>query len=60
MLEKTDEIHNLYSLPCIRMIKSREMRWTEYVACTSEMRSAYRILDKKPEGKKPMGRPKSR
>jgi hypothetical protein len=28
-----EELHNLYSLPCIiRMIRSRKVRWAEYVA----------------------------
>jgi hypothetical protein len=36
------------------MIKSRRMR------CTGEKRNAYRILVAKPEGKRPLGRPRRR
>jgi hypothetical protein len=35
----------------IFIIKSRRMRWAEYVACMEEMRGMYRILVGKPEGK---------
>jgi hypothetical protein len=56
-----EELHNLYSLPnIIRMIKSRRMRWAEHVARMGETRSAYRILVGKPEGKRPLGRPRHR
>jgi hypothetical protein len=40
------------------MIKSRMIRWAEYVARMREKRNAYRILVEKPEGKKPLGRPR--
>jgi transposase len=39
------------------MIKSRRMRWAGYVA-RKETRNAYRILVGKPEGKRPLGRPR--
>jgi hypothetical protein len=42
------------------MIKSRRMGWAEHVACMRETRNAYRILVGKPEGKRPLGRPRSR
>jgi hypothetical protein len=52
-----EELHNLYSSPSIiRMIKSRRMRWTGYVARMGEKRNAYRILVGNPEGKRPLGR----
>ncbi|PNF30813.1 hypothetical protein B7P43_G06157 [Cryptotermes secundus] len=52
---------NLYSSPSIiRMIKSERMRWAGHVARMEEMRNAYRILVGKPEGKKPLGRPRHR
>jgi hypothetical protein len=54
-------IHNLYSASSItRMIKSRRMRWAGYVAKMGEKRNAYRILVEKPEGKRPLGRPRCR
>jgi hypothetical protein len=54
-----EELHNLYSSPSIiRIIKSRRMRWAGHVARTREKRNAYRILAGKPEGKRPLGRPR--
>jgi hypothetical protein len=40
------------------MIKSRRMRLAGHVARKGEKRNAYRILVGKPEGKKPLGRPR--
>jgi hypothetical protein len=42
------------------MIKSRRMRWAGHVARMGEKRNAYRILVGKPEGKRPLGRPRRR
>jgi hypothetical protein len=54
-------LHNLYSSPSIiRMIKSRKMRWAGHVARMGEKRNASRILVGKPEGKRPLGRPRRR
>jgi len=51
----------LYTLPnIIRVIKSRRTRRTGHVACMREMKSVYRILGRKPEGKRPLGRPRCR
>jgi hypothetical protein len=36
------------------------MRWAGHVARTSEKRNAYRLLVGKPEGKRPLGRPRRR
>jgi hypothetical protein len=44
----------------IRIIKSRRMRWAGHVARMGEKRTAYRILVGKPEGKRPLGRPRRR
>jgi hypothetical protein len=56
-----EELHNLYSSPnIIRMIKSRRMRWAGHIAHMGEKRNAYRILVGKPEGKRPLGRPRRR
>jgi hypothetical protein len=43
----------------IRIINSRRMRWAGHVA-RMEKRNAYRILVGKPEGKRPLGRPRRR
>jgi hypothetical protein len=50
-----EELHNLYSSPNII-----RMRWAENVARLGETRYAYRILVGKPEGKRPVGRPRRR
>jgi hypothetical protein len=53
------KLHNLYSSPdVIRHIKSRRMRWAGRVARMGEGRNVYSVLVGKPEGKKPLGRPK--
>jgi hypothetical protein len=56
-----EELHNLYCSPnIIRMIKSRRMRWAGHIARMEAPRNAYRILVGKPEGKRPLGRPRRR
>jgi hypothetical protein len=56
-----EELHNLYSYPdIIRQVKSRRMRWAGYVARMGEERKVYRVLVGKPEGKRPLGRPRRR
>jgi hypothetical protein len=55
------ELHNLYSSPdIIRQIKSRRIRWVGHVARMGEGRNVYRVLVGKPEGKRPLGRPRRR
>jgi len=55
------ELNDLYSSPNIlRVIKSRRLRWTWHVARMCEERGVYRVLVGKPEGKRPLGRPKRR
>ena len=51
----------LYSLPnIVRVVESRRMRWAEHVACMGEDRGVQRVLVGKPEGKRPLGRPRRR
>jgi hypothetical protein len=53
------ELHNLYSSPDIsRQIKSRRMRWAGHVSSLGEGRNVYRVLKGKPEGKRPLERPR--
>jgi hypothetical protein len=58
---RNEELHILYSSPSIiRMIKSRRMRRAEHVARIGDRRNAYRILVGKPEGRRPLGKPRHR
>jgi hypothetical protein len=51
----------LYSSPnIIRQLKSRRMRWAGHVVRMGEEREVYRVLVGKPEGKRPLGKPKRR
>jgi hypothetical protein len=53
------ELNGLYSSPNIMLaIKSRRMRWAGHVACMGEKRGAYRILVGRPEGRRPLARPR--
>jgi hypothetical protein len=55
------ELHDLYSSPnIIRIIKSSRIRWVGHVARMEEKRNAYTLLVGKPEGKRPLGRPRRR
>jgi hypothetical protein len=56
-----EELRDLYSLPNIlRVVKSRRMRWAGHVACMGKGRGVHKFLVGKPEGKKPLGRPRRR
>ena len=56
-----EEINDLYSSTnIVRVTKSRRMRWAGYVAHVGEKRRVYRVLVGKPEGRKPLGRPRRR
>jgi hypothetical protein len=51
----------LYSSPSIiRIIKARRMRWAGHVARIGEKRNVFRLLVGKPEGRRPLGRPRRR
>jgi hypothetical protein len=56
-----DELLSLYPSPnIVRVIKSRRMRGAGHVARMGEGRSVYRVLVGRPEGKRPLGRPRRR
>jgi hypothetical protein len=56
-----EELHNLYtSSSIITIIKSRRIRWVGHVARMGEERNVFRLLVGKPEGKRPLGRPRHR
>jgi len=42
------------------VVKSRRKRWVGHVACMGKMRGVYRVFVGKPEGKRPLGRPRHR
>jgi hypothetical protein len=56
-----EELHRLcFSPSIIRVIKARRMRWVGHVARMGEVRGAYNILVGRPEGRRPLGRPRRR
>jgi hypothetical protein len=56
-----EELPDLYSSPSvIRIMKSRRMSWAGYVAPIGKKRNVHRLLVGKPEGRKPLGRPRRR
>jgi hypothetical protein len=56
-----EELNDLYSLPnIVRVVKSRRMRWAGHVARMGEYIGVHRVLVGKPEGKRPLGRPRHR
>ena len=56
-----EQLSHLYTLPSIvRVVKSRRMRWAEHVARIGEGRGVHRVLVGKPEGKRPLVRPRRR
>jgi len=56
-----EELNDLYCSPnIVRVIKSRRMRRVGHVARMGEERGVYRVLVGKPEGKRPLGRPRCR
>jgi len=56
-----EELKGLYCSPnIVRVIKSRRKRWAGHVARMGEERRVYRVLLGKPEGKRPLRRPRRR
>ena len=56
-----EELSDLYCSPnIVRVIKSRRLRWVGHVARMGERRGVHRVLVGKPEGKRPVGRPRRR
>jgi hypothetical protein len=56
-----EELNGLYSSPhVIQVIKLRRTRWVGHVACMWESRGVYKVLVGKPEGRRPLGRPRHR
>ena len=58
---RNEELNDVYSPHnTVRVIKSRRMRWAGHVARMGEVRGVYRVLVGKPEGRRPLGRPRRR
>ena len=58
---RNEELNDLYSLTNIeQVVKSRRMRWAGHVARVGEDSGVHRVLVGKPEGKRPLGRPRRR
>jgi hypothetical protein len=56
-----EELNDLYFSPnIVRVVKSRRMRWAGHVVRMVEDRGVHRVLVGKPEGKRPLGRPRRR
>jgi hypothetical protein len=56
-----EELRDLYSLPnIVRVVKSRRMRRSLHMARMGEGRDVHRVLVGKPEGKRPLRRPRHR
>jgi len=56
-----EELYDLYSSPnFIRLMKYRRMRWAGNVARLGDKRGALRVLVRRPDRKRPLGRPRSR
>ena len=56
-----EELNDLYSSPIIVWVtKSRRIRWAGHVARMDEEKGVSRMLVGKPEGRRPLGRPRRR
>jgi hypothetical protein len=56
-----DKLHSLYSSPnIVRVIKSKTTRWAGHVAGMGKGRGVYSVLVGRPDGKRPLGRPRRR
>jgi hypothetical protein len=57
----SEELNDMYSSPNkVWVIKLRRMGWAGHVACMGARRDVYRILVGRPEGRRPLGRPRDR
>jgi hypothetical protein len=53
-----EKLHNLCTSPdIIRVIQLRRMIWAGHLTCMEEMTNTCKVSDRKPEGKRLLGRP---
>ena len=58
---QNEELYAVYPSPnIIRVIKSRKMSWAGHVASIGDRTGVYRGLAGRPEGRRPLGRPRRR
>jgi len=55
-----EERNDLYSTNIVRVMKIRRTRWAGHVARVGDRRGVFRVLVGKPEGNRPLGRPRRR
>jgi len=56
-----EELNDLYCSPnIVQVIKSRRVKWVGHVARMGKTKGVYRVLVEKPEGQRPLGRPRHR
>jgi hypothetical protein len=55
-----EELYELYPSQNIEVIETRRMRWAAHMVHVRERRDAYKVLMRRPEGKRPLGRPRRR
>jgi len=55
-----EELNDLYSSPNIVRVMKWRMRWAGNAARMGEEKGVYRVLVGKPEGNRPLGRPRRR
>ena len=58
--QHTEELNGTCSPPNIVRVNKLRISWVRHVACMRERRGVYRVLVGKPEGTRPLGRPKYR
>jgi hypothetical protein len=56
----TEEVNDMYSPPNIVQVIKLRIIWVRHVACMRERIGVYRVLVRKPEGTRPLGRPRCR
>ena len=55
-----EEINDLYCSPNIDWVSEFRIRWAGHVARIEARRCVFRVLVGKPEGKRPLGKPRHR